>query len=66
MGGGGSVEWVVSIFNPCLLRNLCLPHLTTIDLFEHVGKDFVLDGWRRNEFEFVRFFIGEGTHGRSW
>ena len=24
----------------------------TIDLIEHVGKDFVLDGWGRNKFEF--------------
>ncbi len=51
VGGGGGVEWVVSIFNRRILHNLCLPHLATIDLFEHVFKDFVLDGWRRNKFE---------------
>ena len=39
VGGGGGC-----LFNLRYLRNLCLPHLTTIDLFEHVGKDFVLNG----------------------
>ena len=31
----------------------------TIDLVEHAGKDFVLDGRERNKFEFVRFFVKE-------
>ena len=31
----------------------------TIDLVEHVGKGFVLDGWERKKFEFVRFFVKE-------
>ena len=46
-----------SIFNWCVLHNLCLPWLVTIDLFEHVPKDFALGGWRRNEFEFVGFLV---------
>ena len=29
----------------------------TIDLVEHTGKDFVLDGWERNKLEFVSFFV---------
>ena len=41
----------------CILQKFCLHHLMTIDLIEHVGKDFVLDGWERNKFEFVRFFV---------
>ena len=35
-------------------------NLVAIDLFENVPKDFVLGGWRRNGFEFVRFFVEEG------
>ena len=44
----------------CVLHNSCLPRLVAIDLIEHVGKDFVLGGWRRNKFEFVRLLVEEG------
>ncbi len=47
-------------FYRCILQNSCLPCLVAIDLIENVGKDFVLGGWRRNEFEFVRLLVEEG------
>ena len=43
--------------NRRILRNPCWPHHLTIDLFEHVHKGFVFDGWRRNKFEFMHFFV---------
>ena len=52
-------SFVVFFIFSRILRNLCLPYLVTIDLVERSGKGFVLDGWERNKFEFVRFFLLE-------